>query len=83
MLIKSSRELKIKGEPLWQFPEYWAGIGLEDYNNVIRWVAQENHCALADLGRGPERYETLDGAHPTVQGHRAIAEKWISCLTGE
>lgn len=72
---------QIRGDRLWQFPEYWAGIGLEDYNNVIRWVTQENQCVLADLARGSERYETLDGAHPTVEGHHTIAESWIRCLT--
>ena len=72
----------VKGNPGWQFPEYWAGIGLDDYNNVIRWVAQENHCALADLCRSDLRYETLDGAHPTAQGHREIAAGWIKCMAG-
>ena len=67
---------RVRGDHNWQFPEYWAGIGLEDYNNVIRWTAQENRCDLADL----VRYETLDGAHPTAQGHREIAENWIRCL---
>ena len=71
---------RVRGDLSWQFPEYWAGIGLEDYNNVIRWVAQENHCYLADLGRGNDRYETLDGAHPTAQGHREIADNWMKCM---
>lgn len=71
---------RVRGDRSWQFPEYWAGIGLEDYNNVIRWVAQENHCYLADLGRGNDRYETLDGAHPTAQGHREIADNWMKCM---
>ena len=71
---------RVKGNRSWQFPEYWAGIGLEDYNNVIRWVAQENHCYLADLGRTNTRYETLDGAHPTAQGHREIAVTWTKYL---
>ena len=71
---------RVRGDHNWQFPEYWAGIGLEDYNNVIRWTAQENRCDLADLARSSVRYETLDGAHPTAQGHREIAENWIRCL---
>ena len=71
---------RVRGDHSWQFPEYWAGIGLEDYNNVIRWTAQENRCDLADLARSSVRYETLDGAHPTAQGHREIAENWIRCL---
>ena len=71
---------RVRGDHNWQFPEYWAGIGLEDYNNVIRWTAQENRCDLADLARSSVRYETLDGARPTAQGHREIAENWIRCL---
>lgn len=71
---------RIRGDHNWQFPEYWAGIGLEDYNNVIRWTAQENRCDLADLARSSVRYETLDGAHPTAQGHWEIAENWIRCM---
>ena len=73
---------EIKGMPDWQFPEYWAGIGLEYYNDVIRWVAQENQCFLADLGMGTAQYETLDGSHPTAQGHKTIAERWLECLAG-
>jgi lysophospholipase L1-like esterase len=72
---------RVKGDPGWKFPEYWAGIGLEDYNNVIRWTVQENHCYLADLARTGVRYETLDGAHPTAKGHLEIAESWIKCMT--
>lgn len=71
---------EVKGRSDWRFPEYWAGAGLEEYNNSIRWVAQENQCFLADLGRGMERVETLDGAHPTVRGHDTIAARWIECL---
>lgn len=72
---------RVRGDHSWQFPEYWAGIGLEDYNNVIRWAAQENHCYLADLGRTDSRYETLDGAHPTARGHWEIAVTWMKYLT--
>ncbi len=72
---------RVRGDRSWQFPEYWAGISLEDYNNVIRWAAQENHCYLADLGRTDSRYETLDGAHPTARGHWEIAVTWMKYLT--
>lgn len=57
-----------------------AGIGLEEYNETIRLMAQENDCYLADLARGTEKCETLDGFHPTARGHETIAGKWISCL---
>jgi len=27
-----------------------------------------------------ERYETLDGSHPTAKGHSEIAHAWINAL---
>ncbi|MDO5133355.1 MAG: SGNH/GDSL hydrolase family protein [Eubacteriales bacterium] len=70
----------LRGRSVWQFPEYSAGAGFEQYNNSIRWVTQENQCYLADLCREDARYETLDGFHPTARGHAAIAGRWIECL---
>ena len=32
---------------------------------------------LADVGAYESRYESLDGSHPTAEGHRTIAEAWI------
>ena len=71
---------KIKGYPGWRFPEDYAGFKLEDYNEIIRAVTRMNGCCLADVARKGEAYETLDGSHPTAQGHRAIAAAWIRCL---
>ena len=72
---------KIKGKTEWDFPEKYAGIEFEDYNNVIRYTSQKNGCYLADVGLSGVRYETLDGSHPTKDGHITIAESWIRCLT--
>ena len=63
-----------------ELSENAAGIGLEEYNETIGLMAQENDCYLADLARGTEKCETLDGFHPTARGHETIAGKWISCL---
>lgn len=71
---------KIRGKENWEFPEYYAGIGLEHYNNVIRRVVEKNNCMIADVSRLSMRYETLDGVHPTVNGHKIIADAWIRCL---
>lgn len=64
----------------WRFPEYYAGIGLEEYNKTIRRISEENCCYLADVARFDMRYETLDGSHPTAEGHITIARAWIQCL---
>ena len=70
----------IKDRDRWTFPEYYYDIPFESYNEVIRKVCGENNGYLADIGTAGARYETLDGAHPTVRGHKTIAEAWIRYL---
>ncbi|MBR1508748.1 MAG: hypothetical protein IJ619_12190 [Eubacterium sp.] len=70
----------MKGRTDWNFPESFAGTYLEDYNNTIRAVVYKNNCYLADTSAKNYRYETLDGTHPTVNGHNTIARAWIECL---
>ncbi len=67
--------------PNWQFPEEFAGIPLEDYNQCIRFLAQKQKCKVADLSAKKIYYETLDGTHPTLIGHEELARGWISCLS--
>ena len=64
----------------WDFPDYSYGGSFESYNDVIRSMARKNGCYLADISLSEERYETLDGSHPTAQGHITFAQAWISCL---
>lgn len=71
---------KIKDHPEWIFPEEFAGTRFEDYNRIIRKVTRENNCLLADVAAKDDRYETLDGSHPTANGHQTIAEAWIDCI---
>jgi len=71
----------MKNQPDWDFPEYYAGIEFEKYNNVIRSAAAKSDgSSLADLSAQGKRYETLDGTHPTIAGHQTLAEAWISSL---
>lgn len=65
----------------WAFPENFAGVPFNDYNNAIRHVKQRKNCYLADLCAPDFRYETLDGSHPTRLGHRQLADAWIYALT--
>lgn len=52
-----------------------------DYNDAIRSAAEKEGCLLADLALSGKRYETLDGCHPTKNGHRTIAELWSEKLS--
>lgn len=70
----------IRGNPEWVFPELYRGIAFDDYNNAIRSICQKHRCCLADLNIFDIAYETLDGSHPTKNGHRTIAETWVHCL---
>lgn len=51
-----------------------------DYNNVIRAVVENENCILADLASSGRCYETLDGCHPTKDGHSLMAKLWIEKL---
>lgn len=64
----------------WIFPESYAGIPFDNYNAAIRKAAKKAGVKIADLTSFPDRYETLDGSHPTAKGHLTIAKAWIYCL---
>ena len=70
----------VKHRPGWTFPESIFETDLAEYNDTIRKMTAKNGCLLADLAAEGLRYETLDGAHPTAEGHRMIAGAWIKCL---
>ncbi len=64
----------------WTFPEKYAGVPFDDYNNAIRNIRQKENCYLADLNLLNLRYETKDGSHPTKLGHTLLADAWIRSL---
>lgn len=75
-LMKSS----VKGNPQWEYPRSKTGISLEEYNEAIREIANNVGVLVADLEALNTPYETLDTLHPTREGHRTIANDWISEL---
>ena len=70
---------EMRGYEYWVFPERNANASLDEYNDAIRRAAARNGCLLADLNGLGLRYETLDGTHPTAQGHATIAQAWVEC----
>ena len=72
---------EVQNEPSWFFNETYGGIERCKYNEVIRKITLQNKCYLADTQQSGVVYDTLDGAHPTKQGHSEIAEVWIKCLS--
>lgn len=66
--------------PGWPFPEQFGGIEFEAYNQIIRKVVTANGCLLADIGSLGIRYDTLDGSHPTADGHKTFADAWLRFL---
>ena len=68
--------------PHWHFPEKWSGVSFSSYNEAIRRSALYENCLIADLAATGNKYQTLDGTHPTRNGHAEIAETWIRCIHG-
>lgn len=67
----------------WSFPENFNGhTAFTEYNDAIRRACHKNAVCLADLSSLNLKYETLDGTHPTAQGHQEIACAWIQALAG-
>ena len=64
----------------WPFPETYAGVLFDDYNNAIRNIGEKENCYLADINLLNLRYETRDGSHPTKLGHTILADAWIRSL---
>lgn len=65
----------------WSFPENYAGVKFDDYNHAIRQVCKKEKCYLADIDSLQIQYETLDGSHPTKNGHLTLYQAWTHCLS--
>lgn len=71
----------VLGYDNWTFPEFnQASVSLKDYDEAIRRAAAAQGADVVDLARCGETYETLEGTHPTINGHRTIAEQWLRGL---
>lgn len=55
-------------------------VSKEPYCAVIEKESVAAGCHLAELG--DDRYEAIDGAHPTLNGMNYIAQCWIQAMTG-
>lgn len=71
----------IAGNEQWIFPEHFAGINFEEYNQAIRRVCNKENCILADIGAMGMCCETLDGSHPTDKGHITLSRAWIQSFS--
>ena len=67
-------ETFISGKPDFKFPHKYAGIHIEDFNEIIRNIANESKCKLIDLYNQNKPYDSIDGSHPNRQGMQTIAE---------
>lgn len=76
-LLKSA----VSGGQLWDLdaPNV-SGMTLERTNDSIRRAALAEGAIVADLAAGGERYASLDGIHPTKEGHATLARQWLRAL---
>ena len=65
----------VKGKDNAKMPQY-----VNEYNEAIRLAVKEEGCMLADIALAGERFETLDGCHPTKKGHDTLARLWLEEL---
>jgi len=65
-----------------KFPYEYAGIHIDEYNNIIRKACWENECKLIDLYCSKIAYDSIDGSHPTKAGMDAIATGIIQEIIG-
>jgi uncharacterized protein (TIGR02452 family) len=72
----------ISKKPSFTFPEAFANIHIEEYNNVIRKLHEDFQITIVDLYRAECRYDSMDGIHPTKQGMQQIADKVIELTAG-
>lgn len=72
----------IASKPQFVFPEAYAGIHIEKYNDVIRNLSDEYPIKVIDLYRAGCKYDSMDGIHPTKLGMQQIADSIIELTSG-
>lgn len=76
----------VRENPQWRFDGgFPCRYVLEQYNQSIRSACRKNGAICVELDAyagGEKTYETLDGAHPTGNGHRMMAACWLRALDG-
>ena len=66
-------ETYMSSKPDFRFPHKYAGIHIEDFNDIIRNIVYESNCKLIDLYNMRKPYDSIDGIHPNKQGMQTIA----------
>ncbi len=64
--------------PQFRFPENYAGINIEEFNEVIRKIAQKRKCSVIDFARYNRAYDSVDGSHPNSDGMETLAQMAIA-----
>lgn len=74
-------ETTVRDHPEWVFSNGFPSFSpLEWYNQAIAQACATHNVFFADLRRYAQAYETLDGAHPTAEGHKLLARCWLKAL---
>ena len=73
-------ETIIAGKPNFEFPHSYAGMHIEEYNEIIRDTAKKFGCKLIDIYNAHIPYESLDGTHPTANGMKTLASIVIKAM---
>ena len=66
-----------------EFPYYYGGRNILEYNEAIRACGAQFNCRIIDLEQNEERFDTMDGFHPNVSGMETIANGVLSQLSKE
>ena len=63
-----------------QFPHYYAGRNILEYNEAISNCGESLGCRVIDLSQNEEEFDTVDGFHPNASGMETIARGVIEQL---
>ncbi len=66
-------ETFMSSNPSFNFQYTYSGTHIERYNNIIRWVAEQEYCSVVDLYNEHVPYDAVDGSHPTADGMNTLA----------
>lgn len=75
-------ETYVSARPNFKFPHKYAGIHIEEFNEIIRDVVRCNGCRLVDLYSYKMAYDSIDGSHPNNEGMNTIATMIINSMLG-
>lgn len=76
-------ETFISSKQEFSFPNKYAGLHIEDYNEIIRRIVRENDCNLIDLYNMKMPYDSIDGSHPNRKGMQTIAASVCYAMSDE